>query len=107
MSHKEEDITFTVKANWVIDGNGVFIKEVKRWRPLNWDEERFYVCMELTEGGGAYKDIYEVFEAGADALYDAFCDKIDNDEFIHKVLQHEGDYITTQELRDWLKGVEK
>ena len=38
------------------------------WRPENWEDVRFYACMNLTEGGGTYKNIYEVFEAGADAM---------------------------------------
>ena len=78
-------------------------KEV-RVRPLNWDEDRFYACMELTEGGGTYKDIYEVFEAGADAMYFAMCEKIDSDEFIDKLLQIEGGFIDIPDIKDWLKG---
>lgn len=43
------------------------------WRPdkKEWEEDKFYKCMDLTEGGGTYRSIYEVFEAGADAILDA------------------------------------
>ena len=38
------------------------------WRPKGWEDDKFYKCMDLTHGGGDYADIYEVFEAGADAM---------------------------------------
>ena len=43
----------------------------KSWRPPNWEDIKFHRCMDLTEGGGSYGDIYEVFEAGADAMLDS------------------------------------
>lgn len=45
------------------------------WRPLNWEDDKFHRCMELTEGGGSYRDIYEVFEAGAEAMLEALKEK--------------------------------
>lgn len=41
------------------------------YRPDNWEETKFYSCMKLTGGGGEYSDIYDVFEAGADAILGA------------------------------------
>ena len=40
-------------------------------RPKGWEDTKFYACMDLTKGGGDYADIYDVFEAGADAILDA------------------------------------
>jgi hypothetical protein len=40
-------------------------------RPDNWEEDKFYKCMDLTKGGGSYADIYEVYEAGAAAMLEA------------------------------------
>ena len=41
------------------------------WRPENWDDIKFQECMNLTKGGGTYSDIYEVFEAGAEVMFNA------------------------------------
>ncbi len=41
------------------------------WRPQDWEEDKFYKCMDLTCGGGEYRAIYEVFETGADAMLEA------------------------------------
>ena len=38
------------------------------WRPRGWEDDKFQRCMDLTKGGGSYKDIYEVYEAGASAM---------------------------------------
>lgn len=40
-------------------------------RPDNWKDIRFQACMDLTQGGGTYRDVYEVFDAGADAMLEA------------------------------------
>ena len=40
------------------------------YRPKNWEDTRFYACMDLTEGGGTYRDIYEVFDTGADKMFE-------------------------------------
>ena len=45
-----------------------FNEELKMWRPDNWEDDRLHECMRLTKGGGTYANIYEVYEAGADAL---------------------------------------
>ena len=41
---------------------------MKNWRPENWEHDKFHECMRITGGGGDYANIYEVFEAGADAM---------------------------------------
>jgi len=43
-------------------------KTVTDWRPEDWNKIKFHDCMNLTNGGGDYADIYEVFEAGASAI---------------------------------------
>ena len=43
----------------------------KKWRPPDWEGDKFHCCMDLTKGGGTYSDIYEVYEAGADAMLEA------------------------------------
>ncbi len=81
-------------------------KEV-RWRPPNWKNPyRDNIFPDIKRWKGlTFLNPGESFEAGADALYDVFCEKIDSDEFIHQVLEYEGHHITGKQLRDWLKGI--
>ena len=58
----------------------------RTWRPKNWEDVKFHECMGLTGGGGDYASICEVFEAGAEAMFDALLPQVDEDNLRSKIV---------------------
>lgn len=68
---KENTQPFEGKTKYFLKENVVEIDIDDKWRPQNWEDDRFHECINLTKDGGYYANPYDVFEAGATATLKA------------------------------------
>ena len=70
-------------------------------RPKNWENDKFHCLMQLTKGGGTHADVYEVYEAGADAILKAL---VSDGKYLHNTGTMPYGYVLGRSLKLGEKG---